>query len=38
MKYFPNGAHDDGLEALEMAVRLCKKREEGAILFRDVSP
>ena len=24
MKHFPKGAHDDGLDALEMAFRLCK--------------
>jgi len=24
MRYFPKGAHDDGLDALEMAVGLCK--------------
>jgi len=40
MKYFPKGPHDDGLDALEMAVRLCKQNEGGACLIYlgDVRP
>lgn len=30
MKFFPKGSHDDGLDALEMVVRLCK-RERGIV-------
>lgn len=39
MKYFPKGAHDDGLDALEMAVRLCKQGGGCCIfLLGDVMP
>jgi predicted phage terminase large subunit-like protein len=30
MKFFPKGSHDDGLDALEMAVNLCKNHSGGS--------
>jgi len=41
MKFFPKGSHDDGLDALEMVINLCKKRSGGAVLCLidwDISP
>ncbi len=35
MKYFPKGAHDDGLDALEMAIRLCKQGGGAGIAVID---
>lgn len=35
MKYFPKGAHDDGLDALEMVVRLCKDSGEACVRVAD---
>jgi predicted phage terminase large subunit-like protein len=29
MKFFPKGAHDDGLDALEMIFKLCKDAQDG---------
>jgi len=33
MKFFPKGSHDDGLDALEMAINLCKKRAGEAVVY-----
>ncbi len=40
MKFFPKGSYDDGLDALEMAVNLCKKRsgEAACYVLGDVYP
>lgn len=33
MRYFPKGRHDDGLDALEMVVRLCQMHSGGGVFF-----
>jgi len=36
MKYYKRGCHDDGLDALEMAVRLCKEDGRGGCEIPDI--
>jgi phage terminase large subunit-like protein len=39
MKYFPKGAHDDGLDALQMAVELAQKATDKiGISFLEYDP
>jgi len=33
MKYFPKGNHDDGLDALQMAVKLCQDIEQSPMIW-----
>lgn len=36
MRYFPKGHHDDALDALEMAVQMCKEGEGCHVYFPDI--